>query len=109
VKNRSPTVSVNVRSAEHIRNFLTPLLPLLREKRRQAIIMLREILPRYEAGRHHTKRGFIELMRWKRELDREKPMGDEDRKYTVEYFEELWGDEIEEQCRLGDFEGEDGD
>lgn len=108
-ENSSPTVQAHVRSAEHIRNFLAPLLPLLREKRRQAVIMLREILPRYEAARHHTKRGFIEMMRWKRELDRQKPMGDEDRKYTVEYFEDLWGDEIEEQGRLGDFEGEDDD
>ena len=100
---RNPTVAARIRSPENIRKFLSPLLPLLREKRRQAVIMLREILPRYEEGKHLTKEGFIELMRWKRELDREKPMGDEDRKYTVGYFEDLWGGEIEQQRRLGDF------
>jgi len=100
---RSPTVAARIYSPENIRKFLRPLLPLLREKRRQAVIMLREILPRHEERRHHTKEGFIELMRWKRELDREKPMDDEDRKYTVEYFEDLWADEIEQQGRLNDF------
>ena len=100
-----PTVSARVLGEEDIKNFLTPVLPLLREKRRQAVIMLREILPRYGEGVHHTKEGFIELMRWKRELDREKPMSDEGRKYTVEYFEDLWRDEIEQQGRISEFAG----
>jgi hypothetical protein len=100
-KNRQPTVRATVRGADSIRNFLTPLLPLLYEKRRQAVIMVREILPRYEDGVHLTKEGFIEMMKWKRELDREKPMGQGDRKYTVEYFKELWGDEISAQQRIG--------
>jgi hypothetical protein len=98
---RQPIAKARVRSAEDIRKFLTPLLPLLYEKRRQAVIMLREILPRYEDGVHLTKEGFIEMMKWKRELDREKPMGQDDRKYTVEYFKELWGDEISAQQRIG--------
>jgi hypothetical protein len=100
---RQPTVEARVRAAEDIRKFLTPLLPLLYEKRRQAVIMLREILPRYEDGVHNTKEGFIEMMKWKQELDREKPMGKEDRKYTVEYFEELWGDEISAQQRIDEY------
>jgi hypothetical protein len=104
--NRQPAVCCRVYSAKDIRNFLVPLLPVLCEKRRQAVIMLREILPRYENEVHLTKKGFIEMMRWKRELDREKPMGDEDRKYTVEYFEELWSDELEEQQEITDFSDE---
>ena len=103
-ENEQATVYAKVRSKE-IRNFLTPILPLLREKRRQALIMLQEILPRFLDGVHHTKEGFIELIRWKRELDREKPMSDEDRKYTVEYFEDLWRDEIEQQGRISEFAG----
>jgi DNA-dependent RNA polymerase auxiliary subunit epsilon len=104
--NRQPAVCCRVYSAKDIRNFLAPLLPVLWEKRRQAAIMLREILPRYENGVHLTKSGFIEMMRWKRELDREKPMSDEDRKYTVEYFEELWDDDLDAQQQLGDFQTE---
>jgi hypothetical protein len=98
----NPSMSCRVYGPDNVRKFLTPLLPLLYEKRRQAVIMLREILPRYEDGVHLTKEGFIEMMKWKRELDREKPMGDDDRKYTVEYFEDLWRDEIESQQRLDD-------
>jgi hypothetical protein len=103
---RSPTVQARINGAENIRKFLRPLLPVLHEKRRQAIIMIREILPRYENDCHLTRPGFIEMMRWKRELDREKPMSDDDRKYTVEYFEELWADELEEQQEITDFSDE---
>jgi hypothetical protein len=105
-ENESNTVEAYVRDTEDIRAFLTPLLPVLCEKRRQAVIMLRELLPRHENGVHLTKPGFVEMMKWKRELDREKPMGDEDRKYTVEYFEELWADDLEAQQRLDEFGGQ---
>jgi hypothetical protein len=106
---RSPSVTCAVGKSNHIRKFLTPMLPLLMEKQRQAIIMLREILPRFEDGVHHTKEGFIEMMKWKHELDKGKPMGDDDRKYTVEYFEDLWRDEIESQQRLDDNWGSESD
>jgi hypothetical protein len=101
-RQESHTVTCCLSSSNDIQKFLTPMLPLLMEKQRQAVIMLREILPRYEDGVHLTKEGFIEMMKWKRELDKEKPMGDDDRKYTVEYFEDLWRDEIESQRRLDD-------
>jgi hypothetical protein len=104
--NRSAAVRANIYGPDDIRGFLTPMLPVLHEKQRQAVIMLREILPRYENGVQLTKEGFIEMMKWKRKLDREKPMGDEDRKYTVEHFEELWADDLEAQQRLDDFGGQ---
>jgi hypothetical protein len=103
---KSPAVSAHVHKSHNIRNFLTPLLPVLYEKQRQAAIMLREILPRYEEGVHLTKSGFIEMMKWKRELDRAKPMGKEDRKYTVEYFQNLWADDLEAQQSLDEFGGQ---
>jgi hypothetical protein len=106
---RNPSIECRVYGSNNIRKFLTPLLPLLYEKRRQAVIMLRELLPRYEDDVHLTKEGFIEMMKWKGELDREKPMGDDDRKYTVEYFEDLWRDEIESQQRLDDNWGSESD
>jgi hypothetical protein len=104
--NHSPAVRAQVNKSDNIRDFLSPLLPVLCEKRRQAVIMLREILPRYENKVHLTKQGFIKMMRWKRELDREKPKGDEDRKYTVEYFEDLWEDDLDAQQQLSDFQTE---
>jgi len=95
-----PTEHAAVRSADDIEAFLRPLIPLLYEKRRQALIMVDEILPRYRDGVHLTKRGFLEMMEWKEKLDEAKPMDKADRKYTVEYFEDLWEDDLENQTRL---------
>ncbi|UXF50577.1 hypothetical protein 7778G3H09_2 [Haloquadratum phage sp.] len=108
---RQPTVEVNICTKNSIRNFLAPLLPMLKEKQEQAIIMLREIIPRLERGVHLNKEGFIELMKWKELLDREKPMGNEDRKYTVEYFQDLWADDLDDdaQSDLTHFQSAHGD
>jgi len=95
-----PTEEVDICSADDIEAFLRPLVPLLYEKRRQALIMVDEILPRYRDGVHHTKRGFVEMMEWKEKLDEAKPMDREDRKYTVEYFEDLWEEDLKNQTRL---------
>jgi len=97
--NRQPTVSAAIYQRESIKNFLTPLLPKLKEKQEQAIIILREIIPRLENNVHLTKKGFIEMMKWKELLDREKPMGNEDRKYTVEYFQDLWADDLDDDAQ----------
>jgi hypothetical protein len=109
--NRQPTVQANMYTKSDIRNFLAPLLPMLKEKQEQAIIMLREIIPRLENDVHLTKEGFIEMMKWKELLDREKPMGNEDRKYTVEYFQDLWADDLDDdaQSDLTHFQSAHGD
>jgi hypothetical protein len=108
---RQPIVEVNIYTISDIKNFLAPLLPKLKEKQEQAIIMLREIIPRLERGVHLNKEGFIELMKWKELLDREKPMGNEDRKYTVEYFQDLWADDLDDdaQSDLTHFQSAHGD
>jgi len=95
-----PVDSAVICPPDDIVGFLRPLIPLLYEKRRQALIMVDEILPRYRDGVHHTKRGFLEMMEWKEKLDEAKPMDKADRKYTVEYFEDLWEDDLENQTRL---------
>ena len=97
--NRQPTVNVTIFKQNSIKNFLSPLLPKLKEKQEQAIIMLREIIPRLERDMHLHKEGFIELMKWKELLDREKPMSNEDRKYTVEYFQDLWADDLDDDAQ----------
>jgi len=108
--NRQPTVKAHINSKRDIKNFLAPLLPKLKEKQEQAIIMLREIIPRMERDVHLTKEGFIEMMKWKELLDREKPMGNEDRKYTVEYFQDLWADDLDDaQSDLTHFQSAHGD
>jgi len=108
---RQPTVQIEVAQYDNIKNFLAPLLPMLKEKQEQAIIMLREIIPRMERDMHLNKEGFIELMKWKELLDREKPMGNEDRKYTVEYFQDLWADDLDDdaQSDLTHFQSAHGD
>jgi hypothetical protein len=102
---------VCINGNSNIKNFLAPLLPMLKEKQEQAIIMLREIIPRMERGVHLNKEGFIELMKWKELLDREKPMSNEDRKYTVEYFQDLWADDLDDdaQSDLTHFQSAHGD
>ena len=102
---------VCINGNSNIKNFLAPLLPMLKEKQEQAIIMLREIIPRMERDVHLTKEGFIELMKWKELLDREKPMSNEDRKYTVEYFQDLWADDLDDdaQSDLTHFQSAHGD
>jgi len=109
--NRQPTVVAHISSKRDIKNFLAPLLPKLKEKQEQAIIMLREIIPRMERDIHLNKEGFIELMKWKELLDREKPMGNEDRKYTVQYFQDLWADDLDDdaQSDLTHFQSAHGD
>ncbi|UXF50663.1 hypothetical protein 7908G4D2_8 [Haloquadratum phage sp.] len=109
--NRQPTIEAYINPKRDIKNFLAPLLPKLKEKQEQAIIMLREIIPRMERDMHLTKEGFIELMKWKELLDREKPMGNEDRKYTVEYFQDLWADDLDDdaQSDLTHFQSAHGD
>jgi len=109
--NRQPTIEANIYVKSDIRNFLAPLLPMLKEKQEQAIIMLREIIPRLDRGVHLNKEGFIELMKWKELLDREKPMGNEDRKYTVKYFQDLWADDLDDdaQSDLTHFQSAHGD
>jgi len=96
---KQPTVEVGIYKTSDIKNFLAPLLPMLKEKQEQAIIMLREIIPRIERDMHLNKEGFIELMKWKELLDRDKPMGNEDRKYTVEYFQDLWADDLDDDAQ----------
>jgi len=109
--NAQPTVEAYICSRKDIKNFLAPLLPKLKEKQEQAIIMLREIIPRMERDIHLNKEGFIEMMKWKELLDREKPMGNEDRKYTVEYFQDLWADDLDDdaQSDLTHFQSAHGD
>jgi len=108
---RQPTVKASIYTKNSIKNFLAPLLPKLKEKQEQAIIMLREIIPRLERGVHLNKEGFIEMMKWKELLDREKPMSNEDRKYTVEYFQDLWADDLDDdaQSDLTHFQSAHGD
>lgn len=106
-----PQIECTVRGLDNIQNFLAPLLPHLYEKQEEAYIMLRYIIPRMRKDEHLTKSGFVELMRYKELLDRDKPMGNDDRKYTVDYFEELWADELEaadEQASMSDYNTSDG-
>jgi hypothetical protein len=104
-ENRSDTEQMSVSSADGIEAFLRPLIPLLGEKRRQAKIMVNELIPAFRQQKHHTKEGFIEMMKIKERLDEQKPMSKEDRKYTVEYFKDLWADDIEAQTALSDHNG----
>jgi hypothetical protein len=104
-ENESDTESLTIQAADDIEAFLRPIIPLLGEKRRQAQIMVNEFLPAYRQGKHHTKEGFIEMMKIKRRLDEQKPMGNDQRQHTVEKYQDMWADDIEAQTALTDHTG----
>jgi hypothetical protein len=103
--NEQDSERATIHSADDIEAFLRPLIPLLGEKRRQAKIMVNEFLPAYRRGKHGTKEGFIEMMKIKERMDEQKPMDKADRKYTVEFFEDLWADDIEAQTKIFEHAG----
>jgi intein/homing endonuclease len=82
-----------ISSRTSVKRFLELLLPWLRVKRPQAIVMLTQIIPRLEKGEHLTRRGFLELMRWADVLTLLKGDTLEAKKYTYAYFLKIWGDE----------------
>lgn len=76
-----------IKNPESIRRFLEPMMPYFVTQYDRAGIMLAEIIPRIEDGKHQTKEGFYELMRFAdalRSPDRKGP----EPKYTQEYFED---------------------
>jgi hypothetical protein len=72
-----------------IKRFLEPLMRYLVTQFEISVVMVEEIIPRIEDGRHLEKDGFFELMEFA-DLIRESNRQHARMKYTREYFAEEW-------------------
>ena len=78
---------------KNVKNLLNLIHPFLIFKKKQASIMLREILPRFDEGKHLTKEGILEIMLFVDQL--RSFHGKNNRlKYDTKYFRSLWKDEL---------------
>lgn len=79
--------------AEQIERFLRPMMPYLVSAHEPATVMLEEVVPAVKDDKHLTKQGLYDLVGHVETLRATTARGD-DAKYTQEYFEKEFGDEI---------------
>jgi exonuclease VII small subunit len=103
--NRHDQFSLRIRNPTEVRSFLEAIESKLIVKYEQAQIMLDEILPIFEEGRHNTKRGLLEVVEAKEKMDSYK--GGNRGKYTMEYFEDIWDVDQIRQKGLDEFSDSD--
>jgi len=85
----SSNVKITIKGAEDVRRFLEPMIDYLVSKYVRAEVMLSEIVPAIEDGKHLEKESFYELVGIKDDLRDSRTVGNEP-KYTQEYFAEEW-------------------
>lgn len=90
----SETLRFVVQEPDDIYRFVDPLGDYLIRRYEAAVVMLSDILPAMKDGKHQSKQGLYELMKDVEKLRSNVGRGREP-KYTQEWFEEEWGDEIE--------------
>jgi len=90
-----------IQDKQGVKCFLSTIRPYSVDKIEQIEIMAGEIIPFLQEKGHTTKVGFLELMEMKERLDSTKQgvRG----KYTLEYFEEEWDMELDNQRGISDF------
>ncbi len=74
---------------ESIKRFLEPIIGGFIQQREQAEVMLTEIIPAMEEGKHREKEGFYEMMDGVETL-REASYTRKKSKYTKDYFKKEW-------------------
>lgn len=82
-----------VKSPVHVKQYLNALRPHLVVKKKQAEIMLEDIIPLMERDEHLHRRGFLKLMNHVDRMNAHK--GGNRGKYNLEYFEDMWGMSLE--------------
>lgn len=87
----SDTLRFVVQDPAHLCVFIDGFGNYLIRRYEDARIMLNEILPKVKDGEHRSKQGIYELMEYVEEL---REGTGRDPKYTQEWFENEWGDEI---------------
>lgn len=79
-----------VYSRSGAKKFLGAIYPYLIIRRKQAKIILEEIIPRMENGVHLNKEGFLEIINFADQISALNGHGVR-KKYTYDFFKELWG------------------
>lgn len=83
-----------VNGPDDVERFLRSIKDVSVVKRPQIEIALNNILPIIQNREHLNRRGFLRLMAWRDVMNAYK--GGVRGKYSLEYFENLWGMELEE-------------
>lgn len=92
-ENHADQWTITVSGVEAVEKFLSGLLPHLATKRPQAEIMLNDIIPLVKRKEHLNRRGFLRVMKHADKLNEFK--GGKRGKYSLDYFEEKWGMELD--------------
>jgi hypothetical protein len=90
-KEASHSYCIHIRDRASIRRFLEPMMDWLVIQYEAAIIMLDEILPAFEEGKHTDPEGFVEILRIAQPM-RVGPRGED--QLRAEDFAEKWDVEI---------------
>lgn len=85
------TVRFVVTKPDNITRFVEPLGNYLIRKYENARILVNDILPEVQDGKHHTKQGLYELME---HVEKLRAGTGRNPKYDQEFFEEEWSDEL---------------
>lgn len=93
IKQHDKSIKWGIHDRGNIKIFLQAIKPYLIVQHEVAEIMLNDILPALEAGKHTTRPGFLDVMAYVEQV-RELQESDFKTQYTVEYFEELWESEL---------------
>lgn len=96
IEDRSDRESVRIviSGIDNMQTLLSDFEEYLIQQREAVTIMLDEILPALEAGTHHTKAGFVEIMDAVDRL-REHHLQPVPTKYDADYFRSEWGDDLD--------------
>jgi len=87
-RKRGALVVYGVKNVERLLRLITPYLQTY--KKAQAILLLKEIIPRLLRKEHTSKKGFIKIMEFVDILNELRPEKRK-RKYTKEFFQKIWG------------------
>jgi 5-methylcytosine-specific restriction protein A len=89
------TLRTIINGADSIDAFAPRVGPYLIAKHDTLAHFHQEFIPRFQAGENNTKQGFYELLIDFQRLNEQGPSRDRSKKYTPEFFEEEWADDIE--------------
>lgn len=88
------TVHFTLSGTTQIQAVLDDLLEDLLVLAEQSLILLEEILPRFEEGLHHEKQGFYDILTDFEYIGRASGVTGERKRYDSDFFEDRWCDEI---------------
>jgi hypothetical protein len=89
------TLNTIINGADAIDNFAPQVGPYLVVQHDELAYLHEEFIPRFYADEHHTKQGFYDLLVDFQVLGSTGRIRERSRKFTPEFFEKKWDEEIE--------------